>query len=231
MRNRDNKRATVAALAAILMASVLVCSIPAIVSASQPPVGSMGKIYIDYSHGQYKSSAEHVDKWLEGNLTAMGFEVDYIWGGLNDSILADADGLILSKVWDIGNEFLASEITDLGEWFNAGNKFLWVGCESDFVESAGGQWVNDNMTWALEEVGSHVYPEPTAVQDPDSFAGAAYRPVANITTDNEAIAAIVEGVDKVLVHSPTTLYGSNSDTPGENVSAVALETVTIPDVY
>jgi hypothetical protein len=231
MSKKISKRATFAAFAAILMASMLVCSIPAIVTASNAPAGSMGKILIDYSHGQYKASVAYLDDYLRDNLTALGFEVVYVWGGLNDSILTDADGVILSNVWDIGNEFLASEVTALGDWFNAGNKFLWVGGESDFVEASGGQWVLDNMTWVLETVDSHVYLEPTAVQDPDSYSGAPYRPVANITTDNQDIAAIVEGVDKVLIHSPTCLYGSDSDTPGINVNAVALESTPITDVY
>ncbi|MHA2354274.1 MAG: hypothetical protein ACXADC_03825, partial [Candidatus Thorarchaeota archaeon] len=190
-----------------------------------------GTILIDYSHGQFKSSAYHVDQRLWTSLFVMGYDLVEVMGGFNSTILGTADGVIFSKVWDIGNEFLASEISALGAWFNAGNKFIFVGGESDFVESAGGQWVLDNATWLLETIGSHVYHEPTAVQDPDSFAGAAYRPIANITSGDAFVADIVNGVNRVLVHSPTCLYGSNSDTPGENVSAVALETVSIPDVY
>jgi len=91
--------------------------------------------------------------------------------------------------------------------------------------------VLDNQTMMLEAVGSHVYHEPTAVQDSSSFAGASYRPVANITTSNPLMAAIVEGVEEVFVHSPTCLYGSDSDTPGENVTPVALETESIDNVY
>jgi hypothetical protein len=231
MIQNDKRKASLAVMIACLMASLLVFSIPTIAVAQGSATGSMGKILIDYSHGAYKESAEHVDQWLADNLTLMGFEVIFLWGGLNDTILADADGLVLPNIWGVDNGYLAAEVTSVTTWFNAGNKFLWIGGESDFVEAGGGQVVLDNQTLMLEGVGSHVYLEPTAVQDASSYAGASYRPVANITTDNKMLAAIVEGVDDVLVHSPTLLYGSDSTTPGENVSAVALETHSIDDVY
>ncbi len=232
MRNRDTRKATLAVATAVLMASLLVFSIPTIAFAStNSAAGAMGTILIDYSHGAYKASAEYLDQWLADNLTLMGFEVIFLWGGLNSTILANADGLVLPKIWGIDNGYLPSEVTAVADWFNAGNKFLWVGGESDFVEAGGGQVVLDNQTLMLEAVGSHVYHEPTAVQDPVSYAGAAYRPIANITTDNPMLAALVEGVDKVLVHSPTCLYGSDSATPAEGVNPVALETTSIDDVY
>ncbi|MFW9909311.1 MAG: hypothetical protein ACFFEF_12110 [Candidatus Thorarchaeota archaeon] len=232
MRNRELRKGTLAVFTVILMSSLLVFSVPTIAFAStSSAAGDMGTILIDYSHGSYKASAEHLDQWLADNLTLMGFEVIFLWGGLNSTILADADGLILPKVWGAENGYLAEEVTVVADWFNAGNKFLWVGGESDFVEAGGGQAVLDNQTLILEAVGSHVYHEPTAVQDPGHFAGAAYRPIANITTDNPKLAGIVEGVEDVLVHSPTSLYGSDSTTPGEDVSPVALETVDIENVY
>jgi hypothetical protein len=233
MKYNNMKKASIAAAAAILMVSVLVCSIPTIAVASTPSstAGPMGKILIDYSHGQYKSAVAYLDNYLASNLTLMGFEVVFLWGGINSTILADADALILGNIWGTANGFLPSEITAISNWFNAGHKFLWVGGESDFVESGGGQMVLDNMTLVLEAVGSHVYFEPTAVQDPVSMAGAAYRPVANVTSSDPHMAGILEGVDSVLIHSPTCLYGSNSATPGENVSAVALETTSITNVH
>jgi hypothetical protein len=190
-----------------------------------------GKILFDYSHGAYKSAAYHVDQRLYTSLFLMGYEVVEVYGGLNTTILADAAGLVLPKVWGVGAQYLASEITAVGDWFNAGNKFLWVGGESDFDESSGGQSVLDNQTAMLEAVGSHVYHEPTAVQDAVSYAGAPYRPVANVTGTDPFVAEIVNGVDAVFVHSPTLIYGSDSATPGEGVSPVALETTSITDVY
>lgn len=233
MRYRNMKKATIAAVAAIMMASVLVCSIPTIAVASTPAseAGSMGKILIDYSHGQYKAAVAYLDNYLTSNLTQMGFEVVFLWGGINSTILADADALIITNIWGVTNGFLPSEVTAVGNWFNAGNKLLWIGGESDYVETNGGQMVLDNMTLMLEAVGSHVYFEPTAVQDPASNVNGSYRPLANVTTADPYVAPIVNGVHNVMVHSPTCLYGSNSDTPGENVSVVALETTSIENVH
>jgi hypothetical protein len=225
------RKAMITVATVFLMASLLVTSVPSIASASSSAAGDMGTILIDYSHGAYKESAEHVDQWLAGNLTLMGFEVVFIWGGLNETILNTADGLILPKIWGVDNGYLESEIEAVAAWFNAGNKFMWVGGESDFVEADGGQKVLDNQTLMLEAVGSHVYHEPTAVQDSVSYAGASYRPIANVTGTDPFIADIVNGVDEVLVHSPTCLYGSDSATPGFNVTPVALETASIDNVY
>ena len=233
MNYKNMRKTTFVVATAFLMASLLVSSVPSVaIASSTSAAGEMGTILIDYSHGAYKAAAEHVDQWLADNLTLLGFEVVFIWGGLNSTILNTADGLILPNIWGVSNGYLASEVSAVGDWFNAGNKFLWVGGESDFDEPDGGQVVLDNQTLILEEVGSHVYHEPTAVQDAVSFAGASYRPVANITTDNEDLAGIVNGVDEVFMHSPTCLYGSNNLThPGEGVNPVALETTSIEDVY
>jgi len=178
-----------------------------------------GKILFDYSHGAYKASSYRIDQRLYTSLFLMGYEVVEVWGGLNATILADATGLVLPKIWGVASGYLASEVTAVGDWFNAGNKFLWIGGESDFVEADGGH------------VGSHVYHEPTAVQDSSSFAGASYRPVSNTTGTDPFVATIVNGVQEVFTHSPTCLYGSDSATPGENVTPVALETESIDNVY
>jgi len=184
-------------------------------------------VVLDYSHGQHSGSVEYMDEWLEGNLSALGFTT-VVWalGGLNDSILADADALILGAIYG-DNGFTAAEVTAVGDWFNEGHKFLWVGGDSDYD----GTMVGNNMTLILEEVGSHVYHEPTAIEDPVSNCASAYRAVANGTSDDAFVAGIVEGVKAVLMHGPTMLYGSDSDTPGENVDPVALETVSIENVY
>jgi hypothetical protein len=162
----------------------------------------------------------------------MGYDVTFLRGGINSTILAGADGLVVSAIFQTTNGFLEAEYDAMAAWFNAGHKFLWVGGESDFPGSTTGQWILDNMTVILEGVGSHVYIETTAVQDPVSNAGAqAYRPIDNGTSTNPFVADCVANVGRVLVHSPTLLYGSNSNTPGENVSAVALENTTIENVY
>jgi len=208
-------------LAVALALCVVLLSSPAPVQAAYP-----WTIVFDYSHGQYSGSVEYIDEYLEGNLTALGFTVVWAYGGLNDSILEDADALVIGGIYG-DNGFTAAEVTAVGDWFNAGSKFLWVGGDSDYD----GTYITSNMTLILEEVGSHVYHEPTAIEDPISNCASGYRAVANGTSDDAFVAGIVAGVDAVLMHGPTMLYGSNSTTPGENVNPVALETVAIENVY
>ncbi len=195
----------------------------------QPVVAqSKGKIVFDYSHGQYSSKLYNTtDLQLANNLTEAGYEVVWAYGGINSTILNDAVGLVLASIYGESNGYLQTEVTAIADWFNAGNKFLWVAYDSDYS----GKYINNNMTAILEAVGSHVYGEPTSIEDPISNAGAGYRPVANGTSDDPFVADIVEGTTKVLMHGPTLLYGSNSDTPGEGVSPVALETTSISNVY
>jgi hypothetical protein len=186
------------------------------------------KIIFDYSHGQ-ASSPFTVDEWLMGNLTALGYEIVVTYGGLNDTILSDADGLVIGSIYGADSGFLAAEVTAMVDWFNAGNKFLWVAADSDYGSDNSGQWINDNMTLILDGVGSHIHFEPTAIQDPVSNCGAGYRPVANGTSSDAYVADIVADTTNVLMHGPTLLYGSTDgvSTSGE----VALETTSIPNVY
>jgi len=190
------------------------------------------KIVFDYSHGQYSSyiagNETHPgpDWWLRKNLTAMGYEVVWVFGGLNDSVLSDADALMVSSIYGEQEGFTQSEIDAVSDWLNAGNKFLWVGSDSDY---GGASYINSNMSWMLEEVASHVYPEPTSIEDPESNCGAAYRVVANETSNRPYVSDIVHDVSKVIMHGPTCLYGSTSATAGSN--AVALEDTDIENVY
>ncbi len=185
------------------------------------------KVVFDISHGQYNSATWETDQLLAANLTEMGYTVVWAKGGINDTILSDAVGLVISSLYGESYTFTSSEVTAIQSWFETGRKFLWVAYDSDYS----GAYINDNMTQILEAVGSHVYGEPTSIEDPDSNCGAGYRPVANTTSTDPFVADIVEGTTKVLMHGPTLLYGSNSDTPGENVNPVALEDTTIENVY
>lgn len=90
-------------------------------------------------------------------------------------------------------------------------------------------YINANASLVLEAVGSHVYPESISVSDPHSNAQASYRVVSNGTSDAAFVADLVEGVDNVLMHGPTDLYGSTSATAGAD--AVRLENNTIENVY
>jgi hypothetical protein len=192
------------------------------------------KIVMDYSHGQLNATTAAIsdDALLVSELEARGYTVVRAIGGLNSSILSDADGLLVGSIIREEDAFLASEISAIANWFNSGPRFLWIGCDSDFTGTGFGQFINDNMSLILESVGSHVYPEPTWVQDPYSNCLASYRVVANQTSDDPLLAEVVNGVEAVLMHSPTLVYGSNNtDNPGVGVDPVALEEVSIDNVY
>jgi ABC-type transport system substrate-binding protein len=189
--------------------------------------GGSGKIVFDYSHGQYKQLlVDSTDLFIARNLTEMGFEVVWALGGINSSILADATGFVAGSIFGQLNGYSVDEVSAIADWFNAGDRFMWVGYDSDYN---GLEYVNDNMTAILEGVGSHVYGEPTSVEDPESNCGAAYRCVANRTSNDSHISSIVNSVETVLMHGPTLLYGSTSGFEGTD--SVALETTTITDVY
>jgi hypothetical protein len=185
-----------------------------------------GTILFDIYHGQYSSYVfDYEDAWLEGNLTALGYTVEWNNDTITAAALTDVDAFIIGSQYGDQNAFSAAEISAIGNWFNTGNKFLWVGYDSDY---GGASYINDNMTAILAACGSHVYGEPTSVEDPYSNCESAYRVVANGTGDDAYVSDIVTGVDAILMHGPTCLYGSTS---GDGANAVNLETDSIANVY
>ncbi|TFF95090.1 hypothetical protein EU546_03915 [Candidatus Thorarchaeota archaeon] len=215
------KRAVAILLLATLFAPFFVGPVPVRAQESL-------KIVFDYSHGQFDDKLyETTDLNLERNLTALGYEVVWAKGGINSSVLSGAVAFIAGSIYGEDQGYLASEITAIENWFNSGKKFLWIGYDSDY---GGVKYVNNNMTAILEAVGSHVYGEPTSVEDPYSNCDASYRVVANQTSTDPFVAPIVSGITDVLMHGPTCVYGSNSDTPGEGVSPVDLRDTSIANV-
>ncbi|MGY5864074.1 MAG: hypothetical protein RTV41_05685 [Candidatus Thorarchaeota archaeon] len=193
------------------------------VLSSETPV-----IVFDYSHGQHRSAVESLDLSLQTELENLGYNVVWARGGINSTILNNATGLVIGAIYEPSNLFSSMEILAIQLWFNLGHKLLWVGSDSDFL----GSYVNEEMSGILESIGSHVYPEPTSVDDPISNALASYRVIANKTSDDPFVSSIVDGVSGVLMHGPTLLYGSNSVlNPGASVNPVALESVMIENVY
>ncbi len=216
------RRALTIAILAALFSTFLV--IPVVPVTAQ----SKSTVVFDYSHGQSADKLLNTtDLWLKNNLTQMGYTVVWAKGGLNSSVLSDAVALFIGSLYGVTNNFTEDEVTAVKNWFESGNKFLWIGCDSDYKGAA---YINNNMTVLLEAVGSHVYPEPTSVSDAYVNAQASYRVVANNTDVDASVSSIVEGVTNVLMHGPTLLYGSNSDTPAANKSPVALETTHIANV-
>ncbi|MFX1368983.1 MAG: hypothetical protein ACFFAY_10320, partial [Promethearchaeota archaeon] len=177
----------------IVLACIL--TVPAVHIEAQPSA----VIVIDYSHGNTRSSIEVTeDMWLDGNLTALGYEVIWAKGGINATALADADALILGSTDGIG--YTPAEVSAIASWYGYG-KFLWIATDSDYDGTA----INHNASLILEAVGSHVYGEEMHVWDDESNAGGGYRCVTNITSDDPYVADIVNNVTRVLFHGPTFL--------------------------
>ncbi|MHA2350942.1 MAG: hypothetical protein ACXADL_15085 [Candidatus Thorarchaeota archaeon] len=186
-----------------------------------------GTIVIDFFHGQNSSYVyPNEDADLIANLTDMGYDVVLSGGRIDYALLADADALLVGGIYGEGSAFANSELREIADWFATGNKFLWVGSDSDY----GGDpnRINNNMTALLKAVGSHVYPEPTSVEDPVSSAESGYRVIATGTSDDAFVADLVADVDAVLMHGPTCLYGS---TFGNTSGAVDLRETSIENVY
>ncbi|TXT57573.1 MAG: hypothetical protein BAJATHORv1_10275 [Candidatus Thorarchaeota archaeon] len=182
-------------------------------------------IVFDMSHGQYSDSIWEAEDFDLRLYLGPDYKLVWAWGGLNDSVLADADGLVIGSIYGDENGFTTAEIEAVSTWFNAGNKFLWVGADSDFS----GAYINNNMSAILEACGSHVYPEPTAVEDPEYNAGSAYRVVATEYSTDPFVADIVEGVNATLMHGPTCLYGATGG--AADAGPVDLRTTDIANVY
>jgi len=218
---RERRIATMLILAA-LFGSYLVGPVPV-------RAAGTGTIVFDYSHGQTKAALlNNTDLWLKENLTQLGYTVVWAKGGINASILENAVAFIAGSIYGVTKGYSPAELTAITDWFNAGKRFMWIGYDSDY---GGYTYINDNMTAILNGVKSHVYGEPTAVADPVSNCGSAYRVVANETSTYSYVASIVANVHKVLMHGPTLLFGSKSATPSYTTSPVALETTAITDVY
>ena len=220
-RNLIAKRAFALGVMAALMAAFLVGPTPVTAAGT-------GTIVFDYSHGQYSSYLiDNVDLELKNNLTALGYTVVWALGGINASILEDATAFIAGSQYGETTGYTAAEYSAIAEWFNTGNKFMWVGYDSDYE----GNSVITNMTTMLAGVNSHVYGEPLSIEDPESNCDAGYRAVANVTSTDPFVADIVADTAKVLMHGPTLLYGSTTGIPEVAADAVALETTTIANVY
>ncbi|MBD3406738.1 MAG: hypothetical protein GF411_11540 [Candidatus Lokiarchaeota archaeon] len=220
--NNSRKFASILVIMALFAPYVLIGFTPTHVQAQS----TSGTIVFDMSHGQYSDfiftgQDAELQFWLE----AKGYEVIWAFGGINDTILASAEGLIIGSIYGDEYTFSDAEVQAISDWFNPGNKFLWIGADSDFS----GAYINANMSKILTAVGSHVYPEQCSVEDPVSNCEAPYRPVATGYSDAEFVENITADVNATLFHGPTCLYGATGG--AEGAGPVDLRTTSIPNVY
>jgi hypothetical protein len=209
---------------------IVVSGTPFVVS--QQDTTDRPTIVFDYSHGQPERDREihePIDNNLAGNLTALGYEVVFAWGGLNSSVLADATGLMFGYIWGDHHGYTENEINAIVDWYSGGHRFVWVGGNGDFDEDTARMWANS--THILESIGSHLYLEPTECDDPILNCGAAYRVVANVTSTDPYVADCVQNVETAYFHGPTVVYGSDSANPSHLENPVPLENNSIPNVH
>jgi len=193
-------------LAAILVFALLS---PPTASAQEKKV-----VAIDLTPGRVKDIedewAQKLLSWLEGNLTAAGYEVKELTA-ITPEALEGVDALVIGKMKDYNSVFSSTEINAIKEWFNEGGKFIWVGADSDWVEP----YLNPEDTSfkagepnkVLEAIGSSLRLEYGSLEDPESNAGAAYRVVSYEANSQGWAGEITKGAPKVLFHGPTFVVG------------------------
>jgi hypothetical protein len=128
------------------------------------------------------------------------------------------------------SNFTMAQAEAVRDWFldtTTGHHLLWASADSSYTYAGyPDAYRANNASMILEVLGSQLRYEPTSVEDPDyNTGGGAYRPILNTTSDDPVVADCVEGINDVLAHSPTLLYGLQGTTP------VALEDTTLTNVY
>jgi hypothetical protein len=189
-------------------------------------------IVFDYSHGQPDQTDTLLpDVNLEANLTNLGYNTIWVEHGLNSSILENAVALMLGSVYHTGNGFREEELEAITDWFATGHKFIWIGADSDFETEFYGEWGHDNMTEALERIGSHVYPEPSHVWDGENNCGSPYQVIATNFSSAPFLVDIGRDLNRVLMHGPTCLYLSLESPPKSNQSISKFQNASLENVY
>lgn len=238
LKPKERKSKLKTKLLSALFIAVLAFGFAATLTAPRAHVDAQpaGKtIVFTTAYGMGALLLDEIETWLTG----LGHTVRIAAGGINASILSGADALILAGPYGpvAGiEEFNATNapafFDAIWDWFNGtagglgGGKFLWIGGDSDY---GGRDWINMNMSLALETVESALRIDLTSVEDPVSNCGGQpYRVVANITetTDPDG-AQITTGITHgALFHGPAPVYGING-----TGHAVPLHNNTIANVF
>jgi len=149
-------------------------------------------------------------RWLEGNLTAAGFQIREITEITPDA-LKGVDALIIGKLYDYNSVFSDAEIQAIKNWFLEGGKFIWVGADSDYTEP----YLNpDDIAFKADEpnkilaaIGSSLRLEYASLEDPTTNIGAAYRVKSHEANTAGIAGQITKNAPVVLFHGPTFVIG------------------------
>ncbi|MHA1912593.1 MAG: hypothetical protein ACTSYA_12975 [Candidatus Kariarchaeaceae archaeon] len=94
---------------------------------------------------------------------------------------------------------------DLKQWFDGGNKTLWISGDSDYSA----YFIPTEVNAILDYLGTHVRYDAGSYEDLECNDGAGYRLMANETGDGLIASIVTEGVERVLFHGPTSIIGYN----------------------
>ncbi|MEM3523970.1 MAG: hypothetical protein QXS04_05260 [Thermoproteota archaeon] len=95
--------------------------------------------------------------------------------------------------------FTPEEINAIKDWFNTGNKVVWIAADSDYGP---GPSIQEIANLLLENIGSSLRIDLCAVEDPVQNAKKPYRVVANVEPDPAAEEVKTGVVNPVLYHGP-----------------------------
>ncbi|MCY3412530.1 MAG: hypothetical protein INQ03_12905 [Candidatus Heimdallarchaeota archaeon] len=128
---------------------------------------------------------------------------------------ADFDALFLTGTMDL----LPSELQAIDAWFSKGNRFLWVGGDSDFAGNVQSALINP----ILGQIGTGLRLDGGSVEDQTYNDGAAYRVIANTKgPSSELTDYVMKDVELVPFHGPTSVVWN------DGFSYVDLRTMSLP---
>ncbi|MHA2233684.1 MAG: hypothetical protein ACXAB4_14480, partial [Candidatus Hodarchaeales archaeon] len=179
------------------------------------PVVLIDKGHSNSHMGDYGPFAGDYNKW-SSNLTEWGYEVRFLTGGLYPENLTDVDiflGAYSSYYTTIA--FNTTEKTALRNWFDTGNKSVWISGDSDFADTGGGTALMCNAI--LLALGSQALVEKASVESEDNF-GASYRVKASVYNPLDLLPAQLLATSKwggAEFHGPAPVMGYNQSAADE----------------
>ncbi|MEM4564724.1 MAG: hypothetical protein QXS73_05165, partial [Desulfurococcaceae archaeon] len=190
------KKASLALLLLIALALTLAISIP--------PKGSTAertlKVAVDLAHGE----SDKYLSYIVGNITFVEWKLITPGTTITSDLLSDVDILLIGQPTQ---PFTADEIAAIVQWFNSGNKAVWIAADSDYGTT--GPVSQDIANTLLEAVGTKLRVDLGSLYDNVNCAAAYYRVLLRVMPDElfELYTNIIsEGRTKpVLGHGPGLL--------------------------
>ncbi len=207
-----------------LIGFLLIITVLATVSTSSmaydAPIKVKNKtIMIDLSHGAYHTEVTN----FKGNLTAASNTVAMLEGdNYLKNFTSSADALFMSGPKYAYN---TTETEAIRSWFDQGNKFLFIGGDSDY----GGYYSPVAVNNLLRTLGAHIRLDSTSISDPQNNDGAAYRVAATQLGNGTIGSKVTEGMKAgFILHGPCSILGVNTSDP--LVPYLDLRTTKLPNV-